>query len=234
MASLLLYYWSVAPCCYRICNSTAPSILLYTSAELWVHIQLKTIFTMAWRRKESPRQSWFTIKYIKAVPGHQTHHFPMRYHFSYVFQSVPGVNESRKFCLKPIKCDYTSCHWNSTFSIKAFLFLSLPFPPSLSLSLSLSATFNEILIKIRFNAQAKRQITLQSWDKMKLLTETMGSSNSHAGIKNTHTHEKKTLATFSQDICNERDILLSNLINQVPQTGFYSVCACTRRLVWVS
>lgn len=33
----------------------------------------------------------------------------------------------------------------------------------------------------------------------------------------------KSVVTFSQDICNKGDILLSNLINQVLQTGFHSV-----------
>lgn len=39
--------------------------------------------------------------------------------------------------------------------------------------------------------------------------------------------KKKKLATFSQGICNEGDILLFNPINQVLQTGFNSVCAYT-------
>lgn len=57
------------------------------------------------------------------------------------------------------------------------------FPSSCFSLFSLLLLFNEILIKISFNTQATRQITLQSWDKMKLLTERMGSSDSHASIQ---------------------------------------------------
>lgn len=111
---------------------------------------------------------------------------------------------------------------------------SPPYPPFLSLSLSQSLSllllFNEILIKIGFNAQAKRQITFQSWDKMKLLTtERTGSSNSHTGIQK----KQKKVATFSQDICKQGDVLLSSLINSFLQTGFHLVCGYQGLLVWV-
>lgn len=74
----------------------------------------KEVFTMAWKRKEGLRQNRFTIKYIKLTT--------LRWGtlFSYVFPSVPSVHESRKFCVKPIRFDYTSYHQNSTFSIKPF------------------------------------------------------------------------------------------------------------------
>lgn len=123
---------------------------------------------MAGKRKEGLKQNWFTIKYIKAIQNHQTHHIPMKYLLKLCF----FINESRKFCLKPTRYNYTSCYQNSTF-----------FHQAISLSFFFLLLFSEILIKISFNTQAKRQITFQSWDKMKLLTERMGSSNSHTSIQ---------------------------------------------------
>lgn len=66
------------------------------------------------RGRRGLKQNWFTIKYIKLTT------LLWGTLFGYVFPSVPSVNESRKFCLKSIRFDYTSCHQNSTFSTKPF------------------------------------------------------------------------------------------------------------------
>lgn len=53
-------------------------------------------------------------------------------------------------------------------------------------------------------------------------------------FKFTHWHskkKKKKVATFSQDICKQGDVLLSSLINSFLQTGFHLVCGYQGLLV---
>lgn len=122
--------------------------------------------------------------------------FPWSTFFSYVFQSVPGHQWKQKILPQ------THQVWLHILSSKQHIFhraVSLFLFPLLLL-------FNEILIKISFNTQAKRQITLQSWDKMKLLTERMGGSNSHASIQKRKTsnflsrHLQRGTLTFTQPV----------------------------------
>lgn len=119
-ASLPLYYWSVVSVCYKICNSTVPSILLYTSAKLSVCTQLKKNFYQ-WlergRKVSSKTDSLSNTSRLYRTTKLTT--FPWSTFLSYVFSSMKAENSASNPPGIIIHLVIKTAH----FSIKPFLSL---------------------------------------------------------------------------------------------------------------
>lgn len=166
---------------------------------------LKDFFLNGLKEQKS-YTNWLIVKYIYAVQSIKVNTFPWTILFSYILISPRHPWKQKSL-------------WLYTSSEKQMFLQAISFSlsPSHPLSPPPPLFFNEIFIKISFSAQAQRQVTLQSWDKMKLLTDKM-SIQIHTLVL------RKKLATLCQDICNEGDILLSSLIKLFLWPGFHLVC----------
>lgn len=122
---------------------------------------LKDFFLNGLKEQKS-YTNWLIVKYIYAVQSIKVNTFPWTIFFSYILLSPRHPWKQKSL-------------WLYTSSEKQMFLQAISFSlsPSHPLSPPPPLFFNEIFIKISFSAQAQRQVTLQSWDKMKLLTDKM-------------------------------------------------------------